>query len=136
MARFRITWRRRNDNATQSAAQLMPRVADFINDLRAFRVEHPSMLVGDLDAPPSADSFPARYGKYDPYNTFNVDQHPLPFASCDPCTLEFIGTERVWIKQPGSGLDKRQATLQLLVRPLGRQPLPCLLFRGTMMRGP
>lgn len=132
MARFGITWRRRNDNATKSAAQLMPSVANFINDLRAFRVDSPSVLVGDLDAVPSEDGFAARFGKYGPYNTFNVDQHPLPFASCDPCTLDFIGTERVWIKQPGSGLDKRQATLQLMVRPLGPQPLPCLLFRGAM----
>jgi hypothetical protein len=39
----------------------------------------------------------------------------------------------VWIKQPGSGLDKRQCTLQLLVRPLGKEPLPCLLFRGLQV---
>jgi hypothetical protein len=55
----------------------------------------------------------------------------LPFASADPCTLEFIGTERVWIKQPGSGLDQRQATLQLCIRALGVQPRPCLIFRGN-----
>ena len=59
-----------------------------------------------------------RYGKFNPYNTFNVDKHPLPFASADPSTLEFIGTERVLIREPGSGLSTRQLKLQLLIRPL------------------
>ena len=36
----------------------------------------------------------------------------------------------MWIKQPGSGLDKRQATLQLLIRGEGQQPKPVLIFRG------
>ena len=71
------------------------------------------------------------YGKYGLYNTFSVDQVPLPFASCDPRTIEFIGCKRVWIKQPGSGLDKRQCSLQLLIRPMGVQPKPCLIFRGA-----
>jgi hypothetical protein len=100
-------------------------VAKFINDLRALRVANPSLLVGD-----NRTNFDDIFGKYGPYNTYNVDQHPLPFASADPCTLDFIGTERVWIKEPGSGLSKRQTTLQLLVRALGKQPPPCLLFRG------
>ena len=55
---------------------------------------------------------------------------PLPFASSHKRTIEFLGTQRVWIKQPGSGLDKRQATLQLLIRGEGRQPKPVLIFRG------
>ena len=59
-----------------------------------------------------------------------MDQVPLPFASCSQRTLEFVGTQRVWIKQPGSGLDKRQATLQLLIRGEGQQPKPVLIFRG------
>ena len=34
---------------------------------------------------PIASVFPERYGEFCPYNTFNVDQHPLPFASNYPC---------------------------------------------------
>jgi hypothetical protein len=161
MGRFRISWRRRNDNAKQSAAQLMPPVGNFIRHLREFRLDNPSvplaeeddqlpnilaprnanpgMLLGDLvrdDTSARIDALLAEiYCKYGPYNTLNVDQHPLPFASNDPCTLEFVGTQRVWIRQPGSGLDKRQATLQLLVRALGRQPKPCLLFKGAPVPG-
>jgi hypothetical protein len=126
MGRYRLTWRRRNDNATKSVDELMPSVAKFINDLRALRVSKPSVLVDNNPA----TLFDVRYGMYGPYNTLDVDQVPLPFASADPSTLEFIGTQRVWIKTPGSGLDKRQATLQLLIRALGKQPKPCLLFRG------
>ena len=71
------------------------------------------------------------YGKYGLRNTFSVpDQVPLPFASCDKRTIEFIGCKRVLIKQAGSGLDKRQCSLQLLIRPMGVQPRPCLISRG------
>jgi hypothetical protein len=101
MGRWRITWRRRNDNAKKSAEEVMPAVAKFINRLRVLRQDHPSVLV---EGPPCAPSYF--------FNFFS------------------FGTQRVWIKSPGSGLDKRQCTLQLLVRPLGKQPLPCLLFRG------
>ena len=73
------------------------------------------------------------FGKFGTSNTFNVDQVPLPFTSSDPRTLEFIGTQRVWVKQPGAGLDKRQCTLQLLIRPLGKQPKPVLIFRGALV---
>lgn len=96
MGRYCLTWRRRNDNATKSVDELIPSVAKFINDLRAFRLSNPyrpSVLV-DRN-PPSV--FDLKYGLYGPYNTFDVDQVPLPFASADPSTLEFIGTQRVWI---------------------------------------
>ena len=51
MGRFRITRHRRNDNATKSAEELVPGVAQFINDLRQLRVDNPSARVGDI--PPS-----------------------------------------------------------------------------------
>lgn len=93
-------------------------MCDFITKLRAYR----------RAAPDEDDSV---FGKFGELTTFNVNQVPMPFASSDPRTLEFLGTRRVWVKAPGSGLDKRQGTLQLAIRPRGRQPKPCLLFRGT-----
>jgi hypothetical protein len=118
MGRYGLTWRRRNDNAKIPVSSLVGACANFITKLRKFRLLHPK----------GTDT---KFGAFGPYNTFNVDQVPLPFASSDPRTLEFIGCQRVWIKQPGSGLDKRQATLQCLIRPLGKQPKPTLLFRGN-----
>ena len=40
---------------------------------------------------------------------------------------------RVWVAQPGSGLDKRQATLQMCFSPKGMSK-PALIFRGTGKR--
>jgi hypothetical protein len=118
MGRYGLTWRRRNDNAKVPISELVKPCANFITKLRKLRILHPK----------ASDS---KFGAFGPSHTFNVDQVPLPFASADPRTLEFIGCQRVWIKQPGSGLDKRQATLQCLIRPLGKQPKPTLLFRGN-----
>ena len=117
MARHRLCWRMRNDNALKSAEQLAPGVQKFIKELRKLRSNHP-------------DPNDPIWGQFGPHNTLNVDQVPLPFASTKQRTIEFLGTQRVWIKQPGSGLDKRQATLQLMIRAEGKQPKPVLIFRG------
>ena len=58
-------------------------------------------------------------GKFPPHIRFNVDQVPLPFAiDCTQTYERSVSAEdrnnhKVWITQPGSGLDKRQCTLQL-----------------------
>ena len=38
--------------------------------------------------------------------------------------------EKVWIAQPGSGLEKRQCSLQICLRPVGPQPRLGLYFEG------
>lgn len=46
-------------------------------------------------------------------------------------TYEMKGSEQVWVSQPSSGLDKRQATLQLCIRAEGQQSVkPGIVFRG------
>ena len=41
----------------------------------------------------------------------------------------FSGSKQIWVSQPGSGLDKRQATLQLCIRAEGRQTVkPAMYF--------
>lgn len=46
-------------------------------------------------------------------------------------TYEIAGSNQIWISQPGSGLDKRQATLQLCIRTEGQQTVkPAIIFRG------
>ena len=43
----------------------------------------------------------------------------------------YIANKQVWIFQPGSSQDKRQATLQLCIRPEGEQTVkPAIIFRG------
>ena len=41
---------------------------------------------------------------------------------------------KVWISQQGSGLEKRQCTLQVCVRPIGPQPKLTIIFRGKGKR--
>ncbi|KAK3243212.1 hypothetical protein CYMTET_47121 [Cymbomonas tetramitiformis] len=77
-------------------------------------------------------------------NRLNVDQVPLPFVVGDyEHTIEEKGAQNVWIRQPGSGLEKRQANLQIAIR-AGKdaegnnlsQPPIAILFRGTGKRIP
>ena len=71
------------------------------------------------------------YGRWLPKNRLNVDQVPLPFVMEQDQTYEFEGNKQVWISQPGSGLDKRQATLQLCIKAEGEQTVkPTIIFRG------
>lgn len=118
MKRHNIVFRRRNNKKEKSVAELAPSVCNFISTVRALRV---SSL---------AEAVSPKWGKWGPRVIYNVDQVPLPFASDSPTTLETKGTKNVWLRQIGSGLDKRQCTLQLCIRPLGRQPVPTLVFRG------
>ena len=62
-----------------------------------------------------------KYGRRMPKQRVNVDQVPLPFVVEQDRTYELSGSKQVWVSQPSSGLDKRQATLQLWIRAEGRQ---------------
>ena len=60
-----------------------------------------------------------------------MDHVPLKFLIDQASTYDTIGTKKVWILQPSSGLDKRQATLQLCIRADGDQNAKsALVFRG------
>lgn len=62
----------------------------------------------------------------------NCRKVPLPFVNdCDRRTLDDTGAERVWVRQPGSGLEKRQATLFLCIAAGDNQPMPHVIFRGS-----
>ncbi|CEP03882.1 hypothetical protein PBRA_003489 [Plasmodiophora brassicae] len=68
-----------------------------------------------------------------PSSLFNFDQVPLPFVcERDKRTLDDKGSERVWVRQPGPGLEKRQATLHLTMcaDSNAMQPKPVVIFRG------
>jgi hypothetical protein len=72
-----------------------------------------------------------KYGRWLPNNRYNIDQVPLPFVVDQEKTYDTLGSKQVWVAQPSSGLDKRQATLQLCIRAEGEQNVkPALVFRG------
>ena len=72
-----------------------------------------------------------KYGRWTPKNRYNIDQVPLPFVVDREKTYDVTGNKQVWVSQPSSGLDKRQATLQLCIRAEGDQDVkPAIVFRG------
>ena len=81
-------------------------------------------------------SYDPKWGYFLPEQRFNVDQSPLPFAVNMTRTYHLYeegcnqNKEKVWISQPGAGLDKRQCTLQICFSPAGSQPKLAIIFRG------
>ena len=61
-----------------------------------------------------------KWGAFKPSERLNVDQSPLPFVVNVKKTYEYVEPGKskehnTWISQPGSGLDKRQFSLQVMV---------------------
>ena len=71
------------------------------------------------------DEYDKGWGRVKPCQRFNVEQSPLPFAVETKCTYEIAEPgshyHKVWIVQPGSGLDKLQCTSQISFRSSGEQ---------------
>jgi transposase-like protein len=61
----------------------------------------------------------------------NMDQTPISFEFLNNRTYDTTGVRTVFVKQTGSGWDRRQATLQILVHADGIQRCkPLLIFHG------
>ncbi len=72
-----------------------------------------------------------KYGRWIPEQRYNVYQVPLPFVVGQEKTYDICGSKQVWVSQPSSGLEKRQATLQLCIRASGMQTVkPAVIFKG------
>ena len=79
------------------------------------------------------DDYDPRWGRFPPNMRFNVDQSPLPFVIDHKRTYEVVDKnqryDKVWIQQPGSGLDKRQWTLASELKVSSRNWLLYLWYR-------
>ena len=80
-----------------------------------------------------------KLGRYQPAQRLNVDQRPLPFVVYSKKTYEYIpkgegSTHNTWISQPGSGLEKRQCSVLVMLRPEGEQLKLAIIFRGQEKR--
>ena len=86
----------------------------------------------------AGENYDEKWGHYLPEERVNVDQSPLPFVLDVKKTYEYVepGSKHhnTWISQPGSGLDKRQCSLQVMFRPEGKQPALSVIFRGKGLR--
>lgn len=85
-------------------------------------------------------TYDKKWGHFPQKKKINVDQIPLPFVVQSKRTYKIPMSKekkqrdhRVWVAQPGSGLDKRQATLQICFSPEGMVK-PALIFRGKGKR--
>lgn len=112
------TRRRATNKRSHGVEDLLGDVLGFIRFLRQLRRDNPS---GDDPV----------HGKFGRRHTFNVDSVPMSFFDTSRTTVERKGAVRVSIIIPGSGLDKRTATLHLCIRPFGEQPYPTLILRGS-----
>ena len=68
-----------------------------------------------------------------PKQRFNVDQTPMPFVIDTKRTYEQIEhkhTKKIWIAQPGAGLEQRQCTVQICTHAERIQPRIAIIFRG------
>jgi len=75
------------------------------------------------------------YGRFSAASMFAMDQIPLPFVLDNKRTMSEQG-QPVFLRVPkGSGLDKRQASIQVCLRAEGEQVVRvALIFRGTGQR--
>ena len=85
------------------------------------------------------DNYDPKWGRFLSSQRLNVDQSPLPFAIDAKRTYEHVeagkGHEHnTWISTPGDGLTKRQCSLQVCFRPVGKQPPLAIIFRGKGTR--
>ena len=112
-----ISVRRRTNKKQQSSKEKIEIIQDFHRKLR-------KAVQSRRRQDPAFDS---KWGRWLPCNRWNVDQVPLPFVVDQDRTYADKGAQSVWIAQPGSGLEKRQATLQLVIdlkaSNLSNQPL-------------
>ena len=83
--------------------------------------------------------YDSKWVRFLPEPRLNVDQSPLSFAFESNKTYEIVEkgqgrNQNTWKAQPGCGLDKRQCTLQICVRPAREQPPIAMTFRDKGKR--
>ena len=120
--RHGISFRRRTNKKKQAADDGRQTIQKSHRDLREAVKSRRRRLHSTQDV---------KYGRWTPKNRYNIDQVPLPFVVDQEKTYDVTGNKQVWVSQPSSGLDKRQATLQLCIRAEGDQHVkPAVVFRG------
>ena len=97
---------------------------------------HSELREGTIKTGSNRPNFDSKWGRYRPAQRFNVDQVPLPFAIDtkttyeEPVAKEKRKDHKVWVAQPGSGLEKRQCSLQVCFSPVKDRCRIAIIFRG------
>ena len=98
---------------------------------------HCTLREGLIKTSNDKPNFDQKWGRFRPEQRLNVDQVPLPFVIDRKTTYEVnVPKEhrrdhKVWISNPGSGLEKRQCTLQVCFSPTSDNIHIAVIFRGT-----
>ena len=101
---------------------------------------HCTLREGLIKSGCSRPEYDQKWGRFPPSQRLNVDQIPLPFAINRTTTYEDdIPKEnrkdhKVWVANPGSGLEKRQCPLQLAFSPVHDSIKLAIIFRGKGKR--
>ena len=107
-------------------------------DMQAKMLRWYSVLRERLTRTVKQDDNDEKWGRFRPECRLNVDRSPCPFVFDSNCTYhqftEDQHNEKVWISQPGAGLDKRQCSLQICFSPEGKQSPLGIVFRGAGKR--
>ena len=104
----------------------------FVDALRNW---HTQYREGLIKSQKPGSKFDKVWGRFLPHQRFNVDQVPMPFILDKKTTYESPKgrNEKVWIACPGSGLEKRQCSLQLCFSPENDVRIE-IIFRGKGKR--
>ena len=129
LQKYQIRMRAKQRNKKKSKSQKVP-------ELKKWHATYREECIRTNFEDPSYDQ---KWGNFKPDERINVDQSPLPFVVNSKKTHEFItpgegASHNTWISQPGSGLDKRQCSLQVAFRYKGEQPRLAVIFRGKGKR--
>lgn len=120
--RHNIVLRRRTNKKKDSADDGRETIQAFHRNLRKYLKTTTTR---------NKSSLHPKYGRWLPKNRYNIDQVPLSFVVEQEKTYDVLGSKQVWVSQPSTGLDKRQATLQLCICATGEQNIkPAIVFRG------
>ena len=100
---------------------------------------HTTLREGLIKTGGQLPSYDKKWGRFTPERRFNVDQVPMPFAIESKTTYEVNVPKgekrdhRVWVANPGSGLEKRQCTLHVCISPESKMRI-AIIFRGSGKR--
>ena len=120
--RQRISLRKRTNQAQKEPEHYKTVIQSFHQFIR--KVAEPKEYEIDHDI-----------GRFKLGNIAHIDQTPMPFEVGTSITYNDIGARTVWVKSLGSGLDKRQAMVQLTVHADGVPQTPSMVvFRGKGLR--
>ena len=98
-------------------------------------LQHFHQYMHDVRNSKSEEHQSMEYGRFHPRNVYAFDEIPMPFVFDQESTLDYKGTNAVFIRSPGNGLDKRQFTTGITLRGEGPQHIkPTIIFRGKGVR--